>query len=203
MYFYCARYYHPHRGRFVGEDPIEYIGGSNLYPYVENNPIGRRDPLGLDWLNNVADLSAGMGSTLSGGLTDMVNDWNGNSSVLNPCSGWRTAGTVAGIALTTAIGGAAGAEAATANAGRAGYEYSHWIPARMGGPRSVFNGNYVSQRYHYLTDPYRYPPGSANWGDKLNPAMQQLLRIPWVYDGAAAGTAAGGASAMNGRSCGC
>jgi YD repeat-containing protein len=116
---------------------------------------------------------------------------------------WHTLGTVTGIGLTTAIGGAARAEAAEANAGKEGYEFSHWIPDRMGGPSSIFNGNYVSEEMHYLTDPFRYPSGWPAYGPKLNPALQQLLRIPYVYDGAAAGAAVGGASALAGRNCGC
>jgi len=102
-----------------------------------------------------------------------------------------------------AIGEGAGAEAAEANAGREGFEFSHCIPARNGDPRSIFNGNYVSQRFHYLTDPFRYPSGWQAFGSKLPAAAQQLLRIPWVYDGAAAGAALGEAGAMAGRSCKC
>jgi hypothetical protein len=98
----------------------------------------------------------------------------------------------------------AGREAAEAHAGEAGFEFSHWIPNRMGGPRSVFNGNYVSQEFHYLIDPFRYPSGWQAFGLKLPVVAQQLLRIPWVYDGVAAGAAYGaGGAAMSGRSCGC
>ena len=138
--------------------------------------------------------------------TDKINNALGNSQFVNKCSGWHTLGTVTGIGLSTAIGGAGGAEAAEANAGEKGFEFSHWMPDRWGGPRSVFNGNYVSQKFAYLTDFYRYPPpaGAAlRWGPKLNPALQQILRIPWVYDGAAAGAAYGAGGAMAGRNCGC
>ena len=100
---------------------------------------------------------------------------------MNKCSGWHTFGTVSGIALSTAIGGAAGAEAVEANAGREGFEFSHFIPTRMGGPRSIFNGNFVSEEFHYLTDIYRYPSGWQAWGPKLAPGLQQVLRIPWAY----------------------
>lgn len=47
-----ARYYSPMTGRFLRVDPIlGYVGSSqswNNYSYVENNPIGWRDPYGLD-----------------------------------------------------------------------------------------------------------------------------------------------------------
>ena len=210
LYFYRARYYEPQIGRFISEDPIRFSGGINFYAYVGNNPTSRIDPFGLAWpdelLKKASDFSAGAGSVLSFGLTDVINNATGASSVVDKCSGWHMAGSVAGIALTTAIGGAAGAEAAEANAGEKGFEFSHWIPERMGGPRSIFNGNFVSDKFAYLTDFYRYPPpaGAAlRWGPKLNPALQQILRIPWVYDGAAAGAAYGAGGAMAGRNCGC
>lgn len=111
--------------------------------------------------------------------------------------------TAGGFVASIALGGALGAEAAEANAGKKGFEFSHWLPTRMGGPRSIYNGNYVSQKFHYLTDAFRYPPGWQAFGPKLPAVVQQLLRIPWVYDGAAAGVAWGGAGAMAGRSCGC
>ena len=57
LYYYGARYYQPRFQRFVSEDPIEYAGGINLYAYVGNNPVLKRDALGLangpanSWLN--------------------------------------------------------------------------------------------------------------------------------------------------------
>jgi len=41
------RIYNPGLGRFISRDPIAERGGLNLYGYVSNNPINRRDPLGL------------------------------------------------------------------------------------------------------------------------------------------------------------
>jgi RHS repeat-associated protein len=48
VYYYRARYYHPALQRFISEDPIGIRGGDvNFYAYVANNPLGQRDPLGL------------------------------------------------------------------------------------------------------------------------------------------------------------
>jgi RHS repeat-associated protein len=42
-----ASYYHPRTGRFLSGDPTEYAGATNLYAYVDDNPISSDDPLGL------------------------------------------------------------------------------------------------------------------------------------------------------------
>ena len=47
LYYYRARYYSPEIGRFLQPDPIGYIAGLNLYAYVNNGPVTRKDPLGL------------------------------------------------------------------------------------------------------------------------------------------------------------
>ena len=47
LYYYRARYYDPQLGRFISPDPLTRGGGGNRYAYVENNPIGWSDALGL------------------------------------------------------------------------------------------------------------------------------------------------------------
>jgi RHS repeat-associated protein len=47
LVMYPARPYNPSTGRFLCKDPIEELGGLNLYAFVANNPVNRFDPFGL------------------------------------------------------------------------------------------------------------------------------------------------------------
>jgi RHS repeat-associated protein len=47
LYFYRARYHDPTLGRFISEDPLEFAASTNLYAYVNNNPVFYVDPFGL------------------------------------------------------------------------------------------------------------------------------------------------------------
>ncbi|WP_200626168.1 RHS repeat-associated core domain-containing protein, partial [Pseudomonas sp. LAM2023] len=46
LHYNRYRYYDPMVGRFIGEDPVSYAGGLNLFAYAPN-PIEWYDPLGL------------------------------------------------------------------------------------------------------------------------------------------------------------
>jgi len=48
LYFMRNRYYDAVTGRFLHKDPIGFAGGFNPYRYVQNDPVARIDPLGLD-----------------------------------------------------------------------------------------------------------------------------------------------------------
>jgi RHS repeat-associated protein len=208
LYYYRARYYSTNMSRFIAEDPIGLADGPNAYAYVGGNPVMYYDPLGL-WAwgdplpQGLVDFSAAFGDTISFGATDVVRDWMGTNGAVDRCSGSYSAGEWAGIGFGFAAGGAAGWRAAGVKA--KGLEFSHWIPNRMGGPHSLWNGNYVTTVTHALSDPYRYRFMPKVW-KASNPMPSQLaqqwVRIPNVYKGAAGGGAAAGASAaMTG--CGC
>jgi RHS repeat-associated protein len=47
LYYYKARFYSPYLGRFLQTDPIGMADDMNMYAYVGNSPISRRDPSGL------------------------------------------------------------------------------------------------------------------------------------------------------------
>jgi RHS repeat-associated protein len=72
--FNRARYYGPSVGRFLSEDPLEFLGGDeNLYAYVWNDPLQYIDPTGTWGFGVSGGASAGVGlgagavGTLSGG----------------------------------------------------------------------------------------------------------------------------------------
>ncbi len=48
LYYYRNRYYKPSIGRFISEDPIGLVGGSNLYGYVGGDPVSFVDPDGTN-----------------------------------------------------------------------------------------------------------------------------------------------------------
>lgn len=80
IYDFGFRSYSPNFGRFLNQDPIQEFGGINLYRFVGNNPVGRVDPLGLDFwqsgssfVYNGAPLSEMTGSDIAEGVDETVD----------------------------------------------------------------------------------------------------------------------------------
>src|SRR5262245_8577392 len=134
-------------GRWTGEDPLKLGAGDfNLYRYVHNSPTNATDPSGLidpaqwfvDWLgvdnvrswDNVlgdvrtggfarfSNFAAGMGDTITFGLTSRVRQGLGYDDVVDYSSGAYAAGANAGkvvnigLMLVNPYAGAAWAQAA-------------------------------------------------------------------------------------------
>lgn len=228
LQFSRARWYDPQIGRFISEDPIGFGGGDvNLYGYVWSNPGNFIDPYGLfssiygdnpfDLLPNrfwnglayTGNFAAGFGDHVTNvpftdvKLTKEVRKLMGSDATVVECSGIYSAGGWAGLAWEVAFGGVGGLRAAGTRG--VGKEFSHWIPARAGGPRSIWNGNYVTISQHALSDPFRYRFMPRSW-KASNPlpsvVTQQWNRIPKVHKGVAAGTSVG-VSQLSDERCGC
>jgi RHS repeat-associated protein len=55
LYYYRARSYSPALGRFLQPDPVGHVIGTNLYAYVNNDPLNLRDSTGLV-IDTIADV---------------------------------------------------------------------------------------------------------------------------------------------------
>lgn len=91
---------------------LKPINETNAYLYTGNNPINRVDPLGLYWLEDLSNFSAGFGDTITFGGTAWLREQGGYNDVVNPCSGYYTGGSIAGIGADLALGGAGALKAA-------------------------------------------------------------------------------------------
>ena len=75
------RYYDPELGRYISEDPVRLLGGSNLYRYVENTILWC-DPLGL----SSAKLNKALGGSKKGMQAHHLipeKVWSQNEQFLN------------------------------------------------------------------------------------------------------------------------
>jgi RHS repeat-associated protein len=81
------RYYAPHLGRFLNRDPIGYLGGANLYEYVDGRPTVSLHSLGM----------ANLWNPISWRVSNPSQRWRG---FVNPLSSTLHA---AGIPLLEAI----------------------------------------------------------------------------------------------------
>jgi len=61
LYNYGRRFYDPKNGRFIGRDPIQEEGGTNLYRFNANNPVNRWD------FNGLLSFESGLAMEMDGG----------------------------------------------------------------------------------------------------------------------------------------
>jgi RHS repeat-associated protein len=81
LYYYKARMYSPTLGRFMQTDPIGYVGGTNFYAYVGNDPMNYVDPSGECRVGARATGAAGIGTTTVIFCSDGFNEHRAGGSL--------------------------------------------------------------------------------------------------------------------------
>jgi RHS repeat-associated protein len=111
LYYYRARYYSPALQRFIGEDPIGFNGGINLYSYAYDAPTVFRDPSGHG-PGSLVVAGGGSGVTVTTTITVTEIGSAGSAPELSLIAGGSAAGGATGTAL--AAGGLVGVIAVAA-----------------------------------------------------------------------------------------
>ncbi len=198
------RHYRPDLGRYLTPDPIGIAGGINLYSYAGQNPIMRRDLLGLyswsEFGHDAAHFWIGLGDVVSLGTTKMIRgtDWYGGDYYTDECSYAYRAGEWGGVVASTLTGVGGGMRISLARATRylklrswSGLEFSHWIPQRWlkntalewFNKPSIWRGNYVSPFRHWRHDYWRLLKGLPRNPNSLWRAVAPIDRLPLPIKG--------------------
>ena len=157
--YYGYRYYDAELGRWINRDPIEELGGINLYAFVYNDGVNYYDYLG-QWGVQFGHVNIGSGNpwlhftndsfghikdgtmATTDGLTTVLTldglfglfDPRFFKDKYDPCDKdlklSKTLGEFAGISLSMAFGGGVGLKASGVRVVGSGREFSHWMPGR-------------------------------------------------------------------------
>jgi RHS repeat-associated protein len=114
-----VRDYDAATGRWTAKDPIGFLGGdANLYNYVRNAPVSRRDPKGLDWTPSPWDSTLGGFAAAAMAATEVTIVLSEDATIV-AAAGTLPAGWILGGSAGTAT--AISAAGAVVGAGLAGY----------------------------------------------------------------------------------
>ena len=210
-----ARDFDPAIEKYMEGDPVGLIGGSNVYAYVDGNPISESDPLGL-WRfgdplpQGIVDFSAGWGASVSFGLTNQVNRLLGSADVVDQCSRAYAGGEAFGFLNNLAIGWTGGLKSAAGKFPQFSHSlfpdrylraFDNGFAGWLNQTGNRLNGDYLPTVVHALIDPANYRFAPALWKE-MNPMFPMWRRalngIPYLP-----GSAAYGAGSATISSCGC
>jgi RHS repeat-associated protein len=175
MYYYRGRDYDPVSARFISKDPIGFKSRDlNLYRYVKNNPLGKRDPLGL--CPDLSDLNNPFGY---GSIPDYFSP-DANATMVGGAAGMATALAMPDVAAA-GIATAMAAPEASAALGAALLTYAPDAATAV----DVINAS-ASATAQYLTNSNSAPESpSSFWGyiiDTNGSNVAGYLRS-WLPDG--------------------
>ena len=104
--FYRARYYDTTTAEFTSRDPLEYVDGMSLMRGYFG--ISGIDPLGLDWLDNLANFTAGGADSLTMGTHAYLRRLLSINDGIDVENGWYQAGetTEMVVEVTVTLGAA-------------------------------------------------------------------------------------------------
>lgn len=179
LYFYRARYFSAGLGRFISADPLGLTSGPNEYAYVQGDPIGYIDPLGLYCLteSQINGIAGAAGGALAGGAA--MAEFGPVGIAIGAVVGGFTGGVLGQFSSKT-FGNETGLGAAAAGTSSGAAPVSGMVGGAVGG--AVTWGAQQAG----LPDSVAVPLGSG-LGGAAGGAVAPLL------DGAAAGAAEGGA----------
>jgi RHS repeat-associated protein len=179
LVLFGSRDFVPSIGRWATKDPIGLAAGPNLYVYVMNDPVNLVDPLGLDWLHTLSDLSAGFGDMISFGLTARFRQLFSYDDVVNRCGGAYGIGQLAATATSLLSGGHGLLRGALRMGGRRGGLGSRFVRGlrrffsddRTFGAvsREYWRGGAGGMQLHHWFQPQRGGAINAGWN---------LLEVP-------------------------
>ncbi len=149
LHYNYFRYYDPTTGRYVTPDPIGLEGGTNLWPYVANNPGNYIDPSGLWGFGAIVSGSAEGGIVVAGaGATGSAGGgifWGGSSGTT--LGGFASFGAFAGgpgwgvSSAPSPCGGTTVAGGAYAGIGRGAFLTNATNASQLSGPFDTYSFN--------------------------------------------------------------
>jgi hypothetical protein len=106
LVYYGYRYYSSEHGRWLNRDPVEELGGINIYVFIGNNGVGAVDKLGLTSRSNHVRLynpSLGIESHTYWSTSENVPDSGGIKVSIDYARAYATAGVGAGAGIVIGI----------------------------------------------------------------------------------------------------
>jgi RHS repeat-associated protein len=109
LHHFRARWMSGMSGRFLGRDPLGYWSSVSMPIYCDNDPLTLVDPIGLDWLDDMANFSAGISDSLTMSGTSWVREWTGINDGIEVEDGWYITGELTEITVEVTLTMGAGA----------------------------------------------------------------------------------------------